>query len=162
MMSKAGSINSLLSSSMVSWPFCSELSSLVEGPYGTSSCVFCRGNVRLLLPIKTIMHSASVPMPPPITCWVPAQSSSVSTLCQLVPSIVSSQCQVGCLLQLTKSPCQVTLQGKWLFGCLWCRSRIRAHNKLSEAEKLLDKKKLLDLAKKLLDFVSGYLALTVF
>ena len=29
-----------------------------------------------------------------------------------------------------KSSCQVTLQEKWLFGCLWCRSRIRAHNKL--------------------------------
>ena len=36
-----------------------------------------------------------------------------------------------------KSPCQVTLQEKCLFICLlWCKSRIiRAHNKLSEAEK---------------------------
>ena len=32
----------------------------------------------------------------------------------------------------------VTLQEKWLLGCLWCRSQIRAHNKLSEVEKHLD------------------------
>ena len=34
----------------------------------------------------------------------------------------------------------MTLQDEWLFGCLWGRSRIRAHNKLSdlEAEKLSD------------------------
>ena len=36
-----------------------------------------------------------------------------------------------------KSPFRVTLQEKWHFGCLWLRSRIRAHNKLSEAEQLL-------------------------
>ena len=43
--------------------------------------------------------------------------------------------EVVCLLQsVKKSPFRVALQGKWLFGCLsgWLRSKIRAHNKLSE------------------------------
>ena len=31
----------------------------------------------------------------------------------------------------------MALQEKWYFGCLWLRSRISAHNKLSEAEQLL-------------------------
>ena len=41
--------------------------------------------------------------------------------------------------QWQKSPFQVTLREKWLFGCFWIRSsRIRACNKLPEAEQLLD------------------------
>ena len=37
-----------------------------------------------------------------------------------------------------KSPFQVILRRKWLFGCFWIRSRIRACKKLPEAEQLLD------------------------
>ena len=55
-------------------------------------------------------------MPPPTTCWSPVQTSPVSTQCQSF---------------------QATLRAKWLFGRLWLRSRIRAHNKLSETVQLL-------------------------
>ena len=45
-------------------------------------------------------------------------------------------------LQLSLPSDKVTLSSdssrKWIFGCLLGRPRIRAHNKLSEAEKLLD------------------------
>ena len=32
-----------------------------------------------------------------------------------------------------KSPFRVTLQGKWRFGCLYLRSRIRVHNKFTDS-----------------------------
>ena len=65
-----------------------------------------------------------------------------------VYQLLSTQCQVGCLFQLQvtkvrpdKSPTKVRValihQEKWLLCCLWHRSRIRAHNKLCEAVKLL-------------------------
>ena len=41
--------------------------------------------------------------------------------------------EVGC----TKVPDEVTLQEKWLFGCLWLRYRIRTHNKPSQVGQLL-------------------------
>ena len=76
-------------------------------------------------------------MPPPTTCWAPAQSSSLSTQCQKVLTIINYY-QVICLFKVSKkSPFQVTLQDKWLFGYLWLSSRIRAHNKLSETGQLL-------------------------
>ena len=56
-----------------------------------------------------------------------ASVNSVPTQYQLVSS----------RLRVKKSPFRVTLQEKWHFGCLWLRSRIRAHNKLSEVEQLL-------------------------
>ena len=64
-MSRAGSINPLRSSSVVTWSFCSEFWSPVEGPDGAGSYVFLRENVRLppSLTIITIIHSVSVPMP---------------------------------------------------------------------------------------------------
>ena len=56
-----------MSSSVVSWSFCSEFWSPAEGPNCADSCVSCRDNVRL-----TIIHCVSVPMPLPTTCWAPA------------------------------------------------------------------------------------------
>ena len=52
----------------------------VGGPNSCAgSCVFLRDNVRLPLTILTIIHSASVPIPQPTTCWAPEQSCLVST-----------------------------------------------------------------------------------
>ena len=48
--------------------------------------------------------------------------------------LAATQYQVDSLFKMTKSLCQVALQEKWLLGYLWCRSSIRAHNKLTEAE----------------------------
>ena len=41
------------------------------------------------------------------------------------------------LQSVKKSPFQVTLQEKWLFGGRWLRYRIRTHNKPTEVEQLL-------------------------
>ena len=80
-------------------------------------------------------------MPAPITCWAPAQSHSVSTQCQFASTSINS---ASSWLPL---PSDKSHLDKWLLkenGCLavcatlWCRSQIRAHSKLSEAEKLLD------------------------
>ena len=88
----------------------------------------------------TSAHCVSVSLPHPTTCWAFAQSSTVSTQCQQKSTSINS---VSSWLSLPgekvpKSPCQVTRQEKWLFRCLCCRSRIRAHNKLYEAKKLWD------------------------
>ena len=97
--------------------------------------------------IITITHCVSVPMPAPITCWASAQSRPGSTQCQRVSTAINS---VSSWLPLPtssdkvrpdKSPTKVRValihQEKWLLCCLWHRSRIRAHNKLCEAVKLL-------------------------
>ena len=68
------------------------------------------------------------------TCWAPAplaKQPSVNSVSNIIN--MYQRDQVGSLFQVSK----VTLQEKWLFGCLWLRSRIRAHNKRSEAEQLL-------------------------
>ena len=46
--------------------------------------------------------------------------------CQFSAVSVSIQYQLGYLFKFT--PFQVTRQEHWLFVCLWCRSRFRAHN----------------------------------
>ena len=73
-------------------------------------------------------------MPPPTTCRAPPRrrkNSLVSTQCQSVSTSIKLY-QVVCLFKVSKSrPFWVTLQKKE--RCLWLRSRIRAHNKLSEA-----------------------------
>ena len=69
-MLKAGIINHLQSSSIVSWSFyCLRAS---------------RDNVILTLSIITMINCFSVPMPAPTTCWVSEQSSSVSTQSQCI------------------------------------------------------------------------------
>ena len=99
-MSKAGSVNPLLCSRVVSCLSCSEFSESPEDSEGPDtgslraarasgaracSCVFWRDDVRLPLTIITIMHCVSVPMPALTACWAPccAPSHSVSTQCQL-------------------------------------------------------------------------------
>ena len=83
----------------------------------------------------------SVPMLPPTTCRLLC-AGAVSTQCQ-PDQIVSSLYQLVSSW-LTLQSDKVTFSSdfsslrKWLFGCFWIRSRIRAFNKLSEAELLLD------------------------
>ena len=88
---KANGINPLQSSSIVSCSFCSEFQSPVKGPDCAGSCIFGRDNVRLPLIIITIIHSVSMPMPAPFTCWTPEQSSLVSTQCQVVSTSINSE-----------------------------------------------------------------------
>ena len=60
---------------------------------------------------------------------------ALSTHSQLVSkSINSVSLKLAVSAKWQRSPCHVTHQEKWLFGCLWFRSRIRAQNKLSEVE----------------------------
>ena len=100
-MSKAGSINPLLSSRVVSWSFCSKLLSPVEGPDSTCSCVFFRDNLRLPLTIIIIIHcvlSANASTHHLLGTGAKELNSTVSTQCQLV----STQYQFGCLFPLTE------------------------------------------------------------
>ena len=76
-------------------------------------------------------------MAPLTTCRAPAQTSPVSTQCQLSVNWYQLASSWLSLHSVKKSPFQLTLQEKWRFGCLWFRSRTRAYNKLSEAEQFL-------------------------
>ena len=65
-----------------------------------------------------------------------AQCQLVSTsinLYQLVSTCINSSAS----LSVKKSPFRVTLQEKCFYCCLWLKSRIRAHDKLPEAEQVL-------------------------
>ena len=76
-------------------------------PYLFMVLHFLRDNVRLPLTNISIIHSASVSMPAPTTCWEPEQVSSVSTQYQLVSTSINSfkviikLGLVGCLFQVT-------------------------------------------------------------
>ena len=73
-------------------------------------------------------------MPPPNTGWEQEQNSWVSTQCQLVSRSINSVSQWSSWLSLPSDKGHIV---KWLFKkmAFW---RIRAHNKRSEAEKVLD------------------------
>ena len=93
---------------------------------------------KLLLTIITILLSVSEPTPALTTCWAGADQWAQAR--RKVLQLVSTQYRVGCLFQVTTWKVALTsdCSERWFLGCLWCRSRIRAHNELSEAEKLLD------------------------
>ena len=72
-------------------------------------------------------------MPPPATCWARNSVSTVTIMWLYVSSCLPLQ-------SVKKSPFrQISSDSsrKWILGCLWLRSRITAHNKLSEAGQLL-------------------------
>ena len=64
-------------------------------------------------------------MPAPTTCWAPVSTQ----LCGVVSTSINSvsSCQVTVVTLSSDSSRQMA------FGSLLCRSRIRAHNKLSGA-----------------------------
>ena len=128
-MSKASSINPVLSSSVVSWSFCSKSQVLeLRRAQQCRQLRFWRDNVRLPQKIITIIYCVSAPMPAPNTSWVLAQSCSVSTQSQLSVHQYQLSMKLAFSSKWQKSRCHVTLQEKWLFECLLCISRIGAHN----------------------------------
>ena len=58
----------------------------------------------------------------------------ITFICYKINAYIKFAVSSCLFLSVKKSPFLVTLQEKWHFGCcLWLRSRIRAHNKRSEA-----------------------------
>ena len=78
-------------------------------------------------------------MLPPTTWLMQEKSTSVSLVNQC--KVITNQCQPvsswRSLQRVQKTPFSIDSSRKMEFGCLWLRSRIRAHNKLSEAKQLL-------------------------
>ena len=76
--------------------------------------------------------------PPPAGRRRIVNSVSTSIIVSTSIKFISTSIKLADSSKWQKSRFQVCLQEKWLFGCFWIRSRIRAFNKLSEAEQLLD------------------------